>query len=68
MNVPLREQARAIIADEIEGCSFTSGQKQDAVQRAEHILVALEAAGITLATAPPSGGFQTQTNSQPRPR
>ena len=48
MNMKIMQQARAIIADEIEGCSFQSGDKQDALNRAEEIIAVLEAAGIVL--------------------
>jgi hypothetical protein len=76
MDMKLMQRARALIADEIEGCSFQSGNKQDALQRAEDIIAVLEAAGIVLSTAEPierpespaHGGFQTQVYSQPRRR
>jgi hypothetical protein len=47
MDVKLFQKARDVIADEIVGCSFQSGNKQDSLNRAEEIIVALEAAGIT---------------------
>ena len=48
MDMKIIQQARAIIADEIEGCAFQSGDKQDALNRAEEIIAALQAAGIAL--------------------
>jgi hypothetical protein len=51
MYMKIMQKARAIIADEIKGCSFQSVDKQDALNRAEEIIAVLEAAGILLLAA-----------------
>jgi hypothetical protein len=48
MVVKTMRRARAIIADEIVGCVFDLDDKQGALDRAEEIIAALEAAGIVL--------------------
>jgi hypothetical protein len=53
VGLDLIQRARAIIADEIIGCSFQSDNKQDAINRAEEIIAALEAAGIVLTDRTP---------------
>jgi hypothetical protein len=48
MDIQLMRQARELIADEIRGCSFGFDDKQGALERAEGILIALEAAGLVI--------------------
>ncbi len=48
MDIRIFQKARAIIADEIIGCKFDLEDKEDAADRAEEIILALENGGISL--------------------